>query len=118
MFGSEAVSLRGKEDEGAGLTRMVSFRCPDELVQYVKAQAISSGRKETRVYVQALELDRDLEVGLKDHNKVLSLFAANAGYDLRVELGKAIADLARRGLDAWQAEQAGHSAPEPKKPKR
>lgn len=100
-----AVSLRGKDETGpaAGARPMVSFRCPEELRDYIKEAARSSGRDQTQVLVQALEVDRELEQGLREEARRLNLYAATNDLSLRTELGKVLVALVKQGLDAWEA---------------
>lgn len=109
MLRADAVSLRGGGDEVELGDRMVTFVCPGPLRLYVKEQARtrttpSEQVKERDVYIGALELDRALEVGLKDDGARLRAYAAAKGLDLRKDFEKVIVAAVHERMEAFEAE--------------
>jgi hypothetical protein len=104
--GMAAVSLRGRSGtESLDLERMVSFRCPENVREYIKEESHRSMRKEARVIVQALELDRDLGKLLVPEVERLEAFAASQSLTLDRNLAAVLAALVTAGLNASEAKK-------------
>ena len=96
--GDGAVTLRGKKPGGS--KPQVSFRCPPDLQRYIEDTSRETGRSQTEIITDALELDRDLAVKLRPYAGNLDAAARAEGLVIDRDLAEVLARLVRAALDS------------------
>jgi hypothetical protein len=97
------VTLRGPkvEEEDVPKPKLVAFRCPPDLQDYLRTTAASvEGQDQTGVIIDALRLDKDLGLKLNDDRSRLDTYAKSLGLSMYRDLAEIISRLVRKGLDA------------------
>lgn len=104
MAGAKNLSLRGGR-KPPNPKPMVSFRCPPELIEYVRQVAKNPNRDQTEVITSAIALDRDLAEKLLGEKSRLLAFAEAHGLDMHEDLAEILAQLVQLGLEAYDREK-------------
>jgi hypothetical protein len=90
----------------SGPVKPKQFRLPEHIDAYLKDTSRLEERSETEIVQYAIELDRDMSQGLADDTGRLRAAAVHLGVDYDRDLGRLLAMLTRRGLDAIEADAA------------
>jgi hypothetical protein len=88
-----------RDDEPAETTTLKSFKLPASAIRYLEAAA-GNTRTMTRVIVDALAVDEQLEHELKDRKAELKAAAADLELSYSTDLGRVLALLVREALGA------------------